>query len=459
MSRVVLWCGSRRRDARVVTLVAAVLWCVPASAQQPLAPAAPTSPAKPPVFNRANDVMPSWLRVRGEFRERFEGFTGSGFVDGRDDAYWLSRFRFNATVTPSRVVAFQVQGQDARVADKEVGPTGAPFRSGFDLRMAFADIGTPRSAVAARVGRQELAYGDQRLVGHLSWLNTARTFDAAKVTLRSKKVLVDLFAASVVRILPGEFDKSGAGNRFAGAYATTTTLVPKSSVEPFVFWRADRSIKNESGVTANLHAATVGVRWVGQLPKRLDYNSEMAVQTGSLGSDSVGAWAGHWQLRESYAGPHAVRISAELNLASGDANPADGKRGTFDQLYPTPHDKYGLADQVGWRNIRHVRSGIEFTPTKKWQLGANYHSWWLMDSHDALYTAGGAAIAKIAAGASTRHVGQELDAQVSRPITPQLMLTGGIAHIFPGGFLKQTTPGASYTAPYLMATYIFLADK
>lgn len=403
--------------------------------------------------------MPSWLRVRGEFRERFEGFSGSGFVDGQDDAYWLSRFRFNATVTPSRLVAFQVQGQDARVADKQVGPTGAPFRSGFDLRMAFADIGTSRSAVAARVGRQELAYGDQRLVGHLSWLNTARTFDAAKVTLRSKPIQVDLFAASVVRILPKEFDKSGAGNRFAGAYATMTTLVPKSSVEPFVFWRADRNIKNESGVAANLSAATIGVRWIGQLPARLDYNSEMAVQTGSLGSDSVGAWAGHWQLRESYAGPRAVRVSAELNLASGDSNPADGKRGTFDQLYPTPHDKYGLADQVGWRNIRHIRSGVEFTPAKKWSVGANYHSWWLMDSHDALYAAGGAAIAKIATGATDTHVGQELDAQVSRPITPQLTLTGGIAHIFPGGFLKQATPGASYTAPYLMATYVFLADK
>ena len=29
---------------------------------------------RPPVFNRANEVMPSWLRVRGEFRERIEGF-------------------------------------------------------------------------------------------------------------------------------------------------------------------------------------------------------------------------------------------------------------------------------------------------------------------------------------------------------------------------------------------------
>ena len=48
---------------------------------------------------------------------------------------------------------------------------------------------------------------------------------------------------------------------------------------------------------------------------------------------------------------------------------------------------------------------------------------------------------------------------MSRQLTPQLALAGGLAHVFPGGFLRQTTPGASYTAPFVMATYVFLADK
>ncbi len=46
--------------------------------------------------------------------------------------------------------------------------------------MAFADIGqTGKSPVLFRAGRQELAFGEQRLVGHVSWTNTGRTFDAA----------------------------------------------------------------------------------------------------------------------------------------------------------------------------------------------------------------------------------------------------------------------------------------
>ena len=77
----------------------------------------------PPFPNRANEALPPWLRVRGEFRERFEGFAHSGFTPERDDSYFLSRLRINAVVTPSRLFSATVQLQDARVAQKEVGPT------------------------------------------------------------------------------------------------------------------------------------------------------------------------------------------------------------------------------------------------------------------------------------------------------------------------------------------------
>ena len=44
-----------------------------------------------------------------------------------------------------------------------------------------------------------------------------------------------MFAASVVRSLDDEFDKSGNGNLLTGAYASTTELIPKATVEPYVF--------------------------------------------------------------------------------------------------------------------------------------------------------------------------------------------------------------------------------
>lgn len=398
--------------------------------------------------------------MRGELRERMEGFDSLGFTQGRDDSYYLTRLRLNATVQPSPYFGATVQVQDARVADKSVGPTITPFRDSFDLRMAYADIGAAKSPVAVRAGRQELVYGDQRLVGHVSWVNAARTFDAAKVIVRGKAFTLDVFGGSVVNIRDTAFNKSTFdASQFYGAYLVAPKVVPKGSIEPYVFYRVTEAQRSELGAIADLKQVTTGVRWIGTLPGRLDYNIEMAMQTGSLGSDDVSAWAGHWQLRETLTRKYAVKLVGEANYASGDSSATDGTRGTFDQLYPTGHDKYGLADQVGWKNMTNVRGGIEFTPYKGFVVSSSYHSIWVADKNDALYNAPGAAIARVAGGAASRHVGQEIDVQATYAVTPQISLGAGYAHLITGDFLKQATPGASYSAPYVMATYVFLADK
>ena len=396
-----------------------------------------------------------WLQVRGEFRARVEGFTGGAFADN-SDAYWMDRFRLNATVNPSGSLKFVVQVHDARAFEKTTGSHAVPLLDTLDLRMAYGEVGTANSI---RIGRQELVFGEQRLLGHLGWLNTARTFDAGRFTVKRKLWQLDTFAASVVTIQPDAFDKSGAGNGLYGAYLSTTAL-PKQTLEPYFLWRQSRGIAAELGGVADLHQATTGVRMAGKLPSALDYSTETAVQTGSVGPDTVRAWASHWLVGKTLAGVVASpRFFSEYNYASGDANRVDGTRGTFDQLYPTGHDKYGLADQVGWRNIHHARVGIELKPSPKWAVNGGYHSWWLASVTDALYTAGGAAVARSTAGTAGRHVGQEVDIQAAYNYSPQLQIGAGFAHLIPGEFLTNTTPGHAYSYPYLMVTYVFLGEK
>jgi hypothetical protein len=149
----------------------------------------------------------------------------------------------------------------------------------------------------------------------------------------------------------------------------------------------------------------------------------------------------------------------EFNYASGDRDPKDGLRGTFDQLYPTGHDKLGLADQVGWKNVEHLRSGIELKPMPQWQVSGSYHAFWLASVTDALYGASGAVVVRSTAGTAGRFVGQELDAQAVYTYSPQLQIAGGYARLLPGEFLQNTTPGESYGTSYLMVTYVFVGDK
>jgi len=404
-----------------------------------------------------NNALPYWLHFGGEERMRLEGFSGGGFRPDNSDTYLLNRFRFNMKLLPKSWLKFQFQVQDARVWFKTQKPYGPPYQDTWDLRLAYVELGdSEKGVVGLRVGRQELGFGDERLVGSTPWNNTARSFDAARATLRHGKFRVDVFASTVVVLQDGQVGSDQPGNNLHGIYGGMENVIPNSTIEPYVFWRLSPRLKTESGSLGNLDSKTTGVRWVGTLPANFDYGTEMAIQRGALGTDSVRAWAGHWVAGYTLTGLRMKpRLMVEYNYASGDANAHDGVRGTFDQLYPTAHDKYGLVDQVGWKNTEHIRSGLELKPWKKWAMSAKYSSYWLANAHDALYTTASAAIALNANGTAGRYVGQELDATAAYTFYRQLLLGGGIGHLFPGEFLKRTTPGVGYTYPYLMVNYGF----
>ena len=448
----------RIHAAIVIMLAGLVSSSLPATAQTPVPVPQPVPSTQKPPTAFANVNLPTWIRLGVEYRGRLEGFTGGGFAEDREDLYWLNRFRVTARFSMKPWLSAAVQAQDARVEGRNAITLGAPFRDQLDVRLAHVDVGNfDKSRVALRGGRQELIFGDQRLVGHGNWLNTARSFDGVRGVYRHKKLRVDGFAASVVNIDMDDVNKSGFGNYFYGADAPLTVLPNGGVLEPYEFVRTSRDLRTETGVPGDLTSSTTGVRSAGKLSTRTDYNLEAAIQRGSLGSDTISAWAGHALLgRTIPAGSLTYRAFGEYNYASGDETPGDGARGTFDQLYPTAHDKYGLADQVGWKNIHHLRTGLEVRPHTKLALAGAYHSFWLASATDALYSAGGAVIARIPTGAPDRHVGQELDIQATFTPSSRIQLHGGYSYIFPGAFLKAATPGKSYSAPYVMVTTMLL---
>jgi hypothetical protein len=440
--------------AAVIAFIGLASCATAASAQTP--PASPSTQNPPKAF--ANITPPTWMRLGVEHRGRLEGVMGGGFAENRDDLYWLNRFRVTARFTMKPWLSAAVQAQDARVEGRNGTTTGAPFRDQLDLRLAHVDAGVfEKSRFALRGGRQELAFGDQRLVGHGNWLNTARSFDGMRGVFRHKKLRIDGFAASVVAIQMDDVNRSGGGNYLYGADAPLTILPNAGVLEPYVFVRTAERVPTETGPVGDLTSATSGARMAGKLSARTDYNLEAAFQRGSVGTDTIAATAAHALVgRVIPVGGLTYRTFGEYNFASGDATPGDGARGTFDQLYPTGHDKYGLADQVGWKNIHHVRAGLEARPHTKLAVSGSYHSFWLASATDALYNAGGAVIARIPTGAPDRHVGQELDIQATYTPSSRIQLHGGYAHIFPGAFLKAATPGQSYSAPYVMVTTMLL---
>jgi len=213
---------------RIVVLVVLVLTSLSLSAQQPTQQPAQKSNAL--LSDKLNDDLPKWLSFSGEVRGRFEGFAGGKFQSDNSDFYFLERVRLNLKIQPADWLKFVFQGQDAHALGKDNVPASSPYQDAMDLRLGYLELGdVERKPVSFRAGRQELAFGEQRLLGHLSWLNTARTFDGARVTLKRNGLQLDAFAASVVTIRPDAFDTSGHGNGLYGAYLSATTIVPRST--------------------------------------------------------------------------------------------------------------------------------------------------------------------------------------------------------------------------------------
>jgi hypothetical protein len=402
-----------------------------------------------------NKGLPKWLTFSGEYRARFEGYSGGGYAPNATDDYLLSRLQLNLLIHPSPWFKLFIQGMDARSLEKF--PEVPPFQNSWDIRQAYLELGdTEQSIFGLRVGRQELLYGDQRLIGNSAWTNAERVFDAARGTVKYKGYRLDLFASAVVNPVSGTWDHHQQGNNLHGAYGGIDKIGPRMIIEPYVLWHTQPGIKNEAGLVSRLNEKIGGIRIVGsKLPGGFDYGTEMVREFGSLGSDKIQSWAGHWVIGKTFAGPLTPRVWFEYNYASGDKNPKDGIRGTFDQLYPSGHDKYGFADQVGWRNIKDTRAGLDTKPRKNVGVNFEYNNWYLASATDFLYAASGAAGARSAAGTAGTHVGQEFDVYGTWTVVKPLTLGAGVGHIFPGDFLKLTTKGNPYTYPFFGITWKF----
>jgi hypothetical protein len=422
--------------------------------QTALSPQASTPSFYSPV-SELNGVLPAWLRFDADFRTRFEGYSGGSFKPNTSDIYALTRLKIGMTIRPTSWLKFFGEGYDARAIAKS--PAIPPYQNTWDIRQAYVELGgTESGTFGVKVGRQVINLGDQRLVGESPWTNAERTFDAAVGTVRSHGYRLELISASVVNEVDGTWDHHQQGNDLHGLYGGIEKLVPDAVIEPYVFWRVQPGVKDEEGVVSKVNEKVPGVRWAGKLPYGLDYGMEMVREFGSLGPDRIQAWAGHWMVgRVTKSLPWSPRLYGEFNHASGDANPKDGIRGTFDQLYPSGHDKYGLSDQIGWKNMNDFRAGLETKPRKNVGLNVEYNDWFLASRCDAMYNSSGTALFRVSNGSAGTRIGQEMDLIATWNVFQPLQVGAGFGHIFPGQFLHIATPGVAYSFPYLMLGYKF----
>ena len=352
-------------------------------------------------------------RLRFETRNNNRDFDDS-INDDNDDSWLLNRFRFGLAVKPSSWLKLYGQLQDTREWNSDrpntPGIRGTEGDDNFDLRQAYVEFANYKAfPLGLTIGRQRLSYGGERLIADNRWANFGRSFDAVKLRYQADDFWVDAFASRPVQIKEEVFNDSDAADNFFGVYGSadvfrfqTTELYflyrdkkdnqpdldPANRIDPRGTWNGPAQ-----------RIATVGTRWESKKGALhgWDYNAEFAVQWGDVWlSDRSTPALNHRAFAAHAAAGYTFeraawrpRVGLEYNFASGDRDPFDGDSESFQNLFPSNHDKFGLMDEFSWRNLHDTRFQLTARPAKPLELQLSYHALWLADTNDYWYRSNG----------------------------------------------------------------------
>jgi hypothetical protein len=404
------------------------------------------------------DELPKWMTLDMELRGRLEDQTALGYVGGKDRLYYLTRVWGGMTVRPTPWLTGYMQFTDLHALGLPLKDTAANMRDTFDDRQAYLDF-HPQQKFHLIVGRQELRFADERVVGISDWTNTSRTWDGADLRVGDKN-RIDLFTTSVVTIHPTSLDTHGAGLTFHGVEGKISTLVPKTTIQPFVLVRALPRVISQQGTPGTETEVTFGSYYQTKLPLGFDSSATGDLQRGSYSNDSIHAGAGI--VRLGYAAekvPWKPHLEGEYDYATGNPHTNPLRIGTYDQQYPSNHNAFGLVDLFGFENMKQDRLNFSLAPKSNLLMLFQGGSLHLASTRDGVYTSAGPILfAAPAAGFKSDDIGSEFDASGKYIFDKSLVVNVGVGHFFPGEVMTSSAHGAPLTIGYFQLTYRFKVD-
>lgn len=380
--------------------------------------------------------------VGGQYRMRFHNEVGirntaavPNFLGltGADDNFTLHRTRVYANAQIGSRLRFYGEMLDAYSKDENLVPR-AIEENRSDVQNLFIDAkifdDCCRSATA-RVGRQELAYGSQRLVSVLDWANTRRTFDGAKLMWRGPNWDIDGFWTRPLQRNAAHrttLDEPWNNRDFYGLYNTYKGLC-QDNLD--LYWLA---LDNHD---AGFLYDTLGLRYNGSRNAWM-FEVEADYQFGrnTNGSDhSAGAFTVGLG-RKFDCVCWKPQVWAFYDWASGDDTVGNG----FHHMFPLAHKYLGFMDLYGRRNIQSANVQVTAQPHERVKLMAWYYNFQLQNINDVPYNVDMTAFNGMTAGsAGSRDLGNEIDLTATITLTPRSDLLFGYSHFYAGNFY-DTSP-------------------
>ena len=377
----------------------------------------------------------------GQYRARMhsEDFHRGLGITGNSDDFLLHRTRLYANGQLTKRLRVFGEILDA-VSDDETFAPRPIEENRWDIQNAFVDyqfLDTGNATWNARVGRQEVALGDQRYVSVLDWANTRRTFDGVRVTKQSANWTLDgIYLNPMQRnnAFRTKVDRRNTDVRLYGLYASNSSWT-KGALD--LYWLA---YEND---VAGFAYDSIGARYKGPSPYGdflLDMEGAFQFGEGPAADHDAGFFtvgAGKKFADLPFQGTHWLY----LDWASGAAN-GDGHH----HYEPLAHKYLGFMDLFGRRNI------IDLNWFSVRPLGKNLsfitwaHAFWRENNGDLqTYDVIMRPLPGQPDGSLGRFLGYELDFLVRQSLTPRMNMLYGYSYFGVGdSYADAGVPDASF---------------
>jgi hypothetical protein len=415
------------------------------------------------VFTATTAHAASPWTTSADIRERYQNFNDYNFNSSVDNNRWEldSRLYIKARADFGHGVTAYVQPQAILIQD-HTSSHGNQTLSQADLLQAYLQYHV--GDFALRLGRQQLAYGDQRLIGRLGWKDVARTFDGGKFMYRLGHERLDVFAvhpADLTAMTPtptvphGQSLVTWGDRRLVGIY-NTYEIDPHNGIDVYVInWQHNQQAVVGPGRNINTYGSRLFTHW-----KALDLTAEAVFQRGTW-SNGVAQRASAYAIKSGYTlGFWKTRLGIEYDYSPGDnkSNPAIHKDFVFP--YHTNHAHYGEMDFFSWGNMKDVDLSLKTSPHAGLKLIGNVHFLSLdKATGDWLNVVGTGVVFKGNPAYTQKKAGTETDIKFIYNVAPMkgLKVIGLYGVFAPGAAVSERNNGRADTATfgYLIANYNF----
>ncbi|QNA45901.1 alginate export family protein [Lacibacter sediminis] len=339
-------------------------------------------------YNQLSKKGRAFISIGGEIRYQFFRFHHEDWGDAPDDnnGFILTRYLGHADFHAGKSFRTFVQLQSS-LANDRISPSPVDENL-LDLHQAFFDISIPinkANKIVVRLGRQEMAYGSQRLVALRDGPNNRQSFDAGKLIYSGERLKTDVFYAHFVKSKPAIFDDGfNKDTKFWGSYTVINHLSYIQNIDLYYLgiWKASAFF--DDGEAKELRHS-IGSRIWNNI-KGFRYDIEGLYQFGKFGGKQINAWTVSINSGIKF---NELKLKPELGikaeLISGDRFYDDKKLQTFNPLFPRGN-YFGLAALIGPSNLLDLHPSVSLEITKKLLLNADYDAFWRFSENDGIYS-------------------------------------------------------------------------